>query len=220
MKVGFPSFAIALLLAACSKPAPPPNAASIEVSVVTIAPQDAANVVVLPGRVQAVRTAEVRARVDGVVQKLLYTEGSDVEQGQRLFQIDPRDMQASLDAARAALSRAKSEAANAAQDLERYKGLVGTGVVSRQQYDTAVARARSAQSAVVESQAQVEKARLNLDYTTVTAPIAGRAGRAQVTVGALVSAAAGTLLTTIEPLDRSMRPPDQGRRLVGTETSA
>ena len=134
MKRGFPFFvfAIVVFLAACSKPAPPPDAAPIEVTVVTISPQDAANVVVLPGRVQAVRTAEVRARVDGVVQKLLYTEGSDVEQGQRLFQIDPRDMQASLDAARAALSRAQSEAANAAQDLERYKGLVGTGVVSRQ----------------------------------------------------------------------------------------
>jgi membrane fusion protein (multidrug efflux system) len=201
MKTGFQFFAIVLLLTACSKSAPPPNAAPIEVSVVTISPRDAANVVVLPGRVQAVRTAEVRARVDGVVQRLLYTEGSDVKQGQKLFQIDPRDMQASLDAARAALSRAQTEAANSAQDLERYKGLVGTGVVSRQQYDTAAARARSAQSQVVESQAQVEKARLNLDYTTVTAPIAGRAGRAQVSVGALVSATAGTLLTTIEPLD-------------------
>jgi len=201
MKTGIGFMMIVLLLAACSKPAPPPEAAPVEVTVVTIAPQDAANVVVLPGRVQAVRTAEVRARVDGVVQKLLYTEGSDVKQGQKLFQIDPRDMQASLDAARAALSRAQTESANATQDLDRYKGLVGTGVVSRQQYDTAVARARSAQSDVVQSQAQVEKARLNLDYTTVTAPIAGRAGRAQVTVGALVSAAAGTLLTTIEPLD-------------------
>ena len=152
-------FATVLLLAACSKPAPPPNAAPIEVTVVTIDPQDAANVVVLPGRVQAVRTAEVRARIDGVVQKLLYTEGSDVKQGQRLFQIDPRDMQASLDAARAALSRSQSEAANAAQDLERYKGLVGTGVVSRQQYDTAVARARSAQSEVAEARPWRSRAR-------------------------------------------------------------
>jgi membrane fusion protein (multidrug efflux system) len=135
------------------------------------------------------------------VQKLLYTEGSDVKEGQKLFQIDPRDMQSNLDAARAALARAQTAAANAAQDLARYKGLVATGVVSRQQYDAAVASARSTQSDVTENRAQVEKARLNLEYTTVTAPIAGRAGRAQVSVGALVSAAAGTLMTTIEPLD-------------------
>lgn len=119
MKTGFGFFAIVLLLSACSKQAPPPDAPPVEVTVVTISPQDAANVVVLPGRVQAVRTAEVRARVDGVVQKLLYTEGSDVKQGQKLFQIDPRDMQASLDAARAALSRAQSEAANAKQEIGR-----------------------------------------------------------------------------------------------------
>ncbi len=201
-KIGLGFLGVACLLAACSEPAAPPAAPPpVEVNVITIAAQDAANVVTLPGRVQAVRTAEVRARVDGVVQKLLYTEGSDVKQGQKLFQIDPRDMQANLDAARAALSRAQTAAANAAQDLKRYKGLVATGVVSRQQYDAAVARDRSARSDVVESRAQVEKAQLNLDYTTVTAPIAGRAGRAQVTVGALVSAAAGTLMTTVEPLD-------------------
>jgi membrane fusion protein (multidrug efflux system) len=200
-KSGLGFLGIVLVLAGCSHSEAPPAAEPIEVSVVTVSPQDTANVVVLPGRVQAVRTAEVRARVDGVVQKLLYTEGSDVKEGQKLFQIDPRDMQSNLNAARAALARAETAAANAAQDLARYKGLVSTGVVSRQQYDAAVARERSAQSDVVENRAQVEKARLNLGYTTVTAPIAGRAGRAQVSVGALVSAAAGTLLTTIEPLD-------------------
>jgi membrane fusion protein (multidrug efflux system) len=173
----------------------------VEVNAITIEPAPAANIVILPGRVQAVRTAEVRARVDGVVERLLYAEGSDIEQGQKLFQIDPRDMQANLDAARAALARSQAEAANAAQDLARYKGLVASGTVSRQQYDSVVARERSARSAVVESRAQVAKAQLNVDYTTVTAPIAGRAGRARVTEGALVSAAAGTLLTTIEQLD-------------------
>jgi membrane fusion protein (multidrug efflux system) len=200
-KAGLISLAIVLLLTGCNRAPPPPDELPVEVNVVTVSPQNAANVVVLPGRVQAVRTAEVRARVDGVVQKLLYTEGSDVKEGQKLFQIDPRDMQSNLDAARAALARAQTAAANAAQDLARYKGLVATGVVSRQQYDAAVASARSTQSDVTENRAQVEKARLNLEYTTVTAPIAGRAGRAQVSVGALVSAAAGTLMTTIEPLD-------------------
>jgi membrane fusion protein (multidrug efflux system) len=194
-----------ILLAACNRqPAQPAGGTGlppVEVRAITIEPQDAANIVTLPGRVQAVRTAEVRARVDGVVQRLLYTEGSDVKEGQKLFQIDPRDMQATLSAARAALARAETEAANAAQDLARYKGLVESGTVSRQQYDTAVARERSARAAVVESRAQVDRAQLNLDHTTVTAPIAGRAGRARVTEGALVSAAAGTLLTAIEQLD-------------------
>jgi membrane fusion protein (multidrug efflux system) len=192
----------ALLLAACNRqPAPVPTITPVEVNAITIESQAAANIVILPGRVQAVRTAEVRARVDGVVERLLYAEGSDIEQGQKLFQIDPRDMQANLDAARAALARAQTEAANAAQDLARYKGLVASGTVSRQQYDSVVARERSARSAVMESRAQVAKAQLNVDYTIVTAPIAGRAGRARVTEGALVSAAAGTLLTTIEQLD-------------------
>src|SRR5690242_7398654 len=124
MKAALRFVAAVLVLAACSKPAPPPDAPPVEVTVVKIAQQNAANVVVLPGRVQAVRTAEVRARVDGVVQKLLYSEGSDVKPGQKLCQIDPRDMQASLDAARAALARAQTEAVNAAQDLDRYTGLV------------------------------------------------------------------------------------------------
>jgi membrane fusion protein (multidrug efflux system) len=173
----------------------------MEVAVITITPLDAANLVALPGRVQAVRTAEVRARVDGVVQRLLYTEGTDVTEGQKLFLIDPRDMEASVGAARAALSRAQTAATNASQDMKRYEGLVQQGVISRQQYDAAVARQRTAQSDVDQAREQLKRAQLNLSYATVTAPIAGRAGRAQITVGALVSASAGTLLTTIEVLD-------------------
>ena len=198
---GLVLLATLLLPAACSEPPPPAEPVAVEVSVVTVSAQDAANIVILPGRVQAVRTAEVRARVDGVIQELLYTEGSDVKEGQKLFQIDPRDMRASLDAARAALARAQTVAANAERDLARYAELVETGVVSRQQHDAAAAAARSARADVAANRALLEKAQLNVDYTTVTAPIAGRAGRAQVTVGALVSAAAGTLLTTVESLD-------------------
>jgi membrane fusion protein (multidrug efflux system) len=192
---------VALCIASCSEPPPPPAPPPVEVAVITITPQDAANLVALPGRVQAVRTAEVRARVDGVVQRLLYTEGTDVTKGQELFIIDPRDMEASVGASRAALARAQTTAANASQDVKRYVGLVEQGVISRQQYDAAVAKQRTAQSDVDQARAQLQRAQLNLSYATVTAPIAGRAGRAQVTVGALVSAAAGTLLTTIEPLD-------------------
>lgn len=189
-----------LLLAACSEeapPAPPPP----EVEVVTVATQPVPNMIELPGRVQAVRTAEVRARVDGIVQRRLYEEGSDVRAGQPLFAIDPRELRAQLSAVQATLARAQANAANAQQDVNRYKGLIADQAISKQEYDAAVARLRSAQADVAQARAQVESARLSLSYTTVNAPIGGRAGRAQVTEGALVSAAAGTLLTTIEQID-------------------
>ena len=192
---------IALLTVACgqetSTTAPPPPS----VTVIVAKPQSAANIVEIPGRVQAFRTAEVRARVDGIVQRRLYQEGSDVREGARLFLIDPRELRASLNGARAALERARATAANAQQDVERYKGLVEDRAISKQEYDAAVARLRTAQADVAQATSQLESAQLNLDYTLVTAPISGRAGRARVTEGALVSASAATLLTTIEQLD-------------------
>jgi membrane fusion protein (multidrug efflux system) len=171
------------------------------VDVVTVGIQPIPNVVELPGRVQAVRTAEVRARVDGIVQRRLYEEGTDVRAGQSLFAIDPRELRASFNAVQASLARAQANAANAQQDINRYRPLLADQAISRQEYDAAVARLRSAQADVAQARAQVESARLSLGYTTVTAPISGRAGRAQVTEGALVSAAGGTLLTTIEQVD-------------------
>lgn len=189
-----------LVLSGCSAeapPAPPPP----EVEIVTVTPQTIPNVITLPGRVQAVRTAEVRARVDGIVQRRLYEEGTDVRAGQGLFAIDPSQLRASLNAVQATLARAQANAANAQQDVQRYQGLIADQAISKQEYDAAVARLRSAQADVAQARAQVESARLSLGYTTVTAPISGRAGRAQVTEGALVSAAGGTLLTTIEQLD-------------------
>jgi membrane fusion protein (multidrug efflux system) len=194
---------LALILAAgCSgdTPAtattPPP-----QVRVITVASQALANMIEAPGRLQAVRTAEVRARVNGIVQKRLYQEGSDVRAGQALLAIDPREMHAHLSAARATLSRANATAANASQDVTRYTGLVAQQAISQQEYDAAVARLRTAEADVAQSRAQLESAQLNVNYTTVTAPISGRAGRAEVTEGALVSAAGATLLTKIEQLD-------------------
>jgi membrane fusion protein, multidrug efflux system len=190
----------ALALAACgggAPPAPPPP----EVGVVVVQPRTINNITEAPGRVQAVRRAEVRARVDGIVQRRLYDEGSDVAAGQELFLIDPRELSAARSAAEAALVRAQATAANAAQDVERYQGLVKDQAISKQEFDAALARLRTAEADVAQAEAQLESARLNLGYSTVNAPIAGRAGRAQVTEGALVSAAAATLLTTIEQLD-------------------
>ena len=191
---------LVLLLPACSGKAPS-TAPAPEVTVVQVEEQAVRNFIELPGRVQAVRTAEVRARVDGIVQRRLYNEGSDVPAGKQLFLIDPSEVRAKLNAAEAARERAEATAANAAQDVARYEGLVAEEAISKQEYDAALARLRTAQADVAQQRAQVEAARLSLGYTTVTSPISGRAGRAQVTEGALVSAASGTLLTTVEQLD-------------------
>ncbi|WP_129793449.1 efflux RND transporter periplasmic adaptor subunit [Sphingosinicella sp. CPCC 101087] len=199
-RLGIGAAGTLLFLAGCSSeapPAPPPPA----VEVITVRAQPVPNIIELPGRVQAVRTAEVRARVDGIVQRRLYEEGTDVRAGQPLFAIDPRELRASLRAMQATLARAEANAANARQDVDRYQGLVAEQAISKQEYDAAVARLRTAQADVAQARAQVESARLTLSYTTVTAPISGRAGRAQVTEGALVNAAAGTLLTTIEQIN-------------------
>lgn len=187
-------------LGACGKkaqPAPPPP----EVEVITLASQQVANVIELPGRVQAVRTAEVRARVDGIVERRLYEEGTDVRAGQALFRIDPRQNKAAYDAAQAALARARAGSVNAAQVVRRYSTLVPDQAISKQEYDAAVATQRQSEADAASAAAQVERARLDLTYTTVTSPIAGRAGRAQVTEGALVSASQATLMATVEQLD-------------------
>lgn len=189
-----------MLLCSCSSktpPAPPPP----EVRVVTAKAQSIENIAEVPGRVQAVRTSQVRARVDGIVERRLYDEGTDVKAGQTLFVIDPRQYRANVSAVAATLTRARATAANARQDVERYKGLVKEQAISQQEFDAAMARLRTAEADVEQTQAQLESAKLNLSYTTVTAPIAGRAGRAQVTEGALVSASSATLLTTIEQLE-------------------
>ena len=200
-RCGFAAVFTALLLSSCTKSAPPAAPPPPEVGVITVTSQPIANVIEVPGRLQAVRTAEVRARVDGIVQRRLYTEGTDVRAGQALFAIDPRQLRAQLSAEEAALTRAEATAANAAQDVARYKGLVAQQALSQQEYDAAVARLRTAQADVAQNRARLSAARLNLSYATVTAPIAGRAGRAEVTEGALVSAGSASLLTKIEQLD-------------------
>ena len=156
------------------------------------------NVLELPGRVEPVRVAEVRARVTGIVQQRLYEEGTDVGQGQPLFRIDPAELRASYAQTQASLERAKATAANANAVVQRYRPLVEENAISGQEFDAAQAAAREANANVAQIQAQLKSASLQLGYTTVRAPIAGRAGRAAVTEGALVSQPEGTLMTRIE----------------------
>ncbi len=187
-------------LAACSQnepPAPPPP----EVGVVAVHSQDAALQHELVGRLAPTRVAEVRARVTGIVQKRIYTEGSDVQHGDLLFKIDPAPLKAALDEKKAQLKQDLATARNARIKAERTRKLAAKGVISKQALDDAEASARASQAAVAKSRAAVETARLNLSYTRVTAPIAGRAGRALVTEGALVSQSSATQLTTIEQID-------------------
>lgn len=195
--------ALALGLASCSsgQSAGPPPMPPAEVTFVTIAPTPVVNIVELPGRVAPVRTAEVRARVDGIVEQRLYTEGSDVGSGAALFRIDSRPLRAGLDVQLAAVQRAQAEASNAQAEVTRFRPLVAVDAISKQEFDTAQARLAQARAQVGSAQAQVRQAQLTLGYTTVTAPISGRVGRAEVTEGALASQANGTLLTRIEQLD-------------------
>ncbi|WP_420606444.1 efflux RND transporter periplasmic adaptor subunit [Novosphingopyxis sp.] len=200
MRTIFP--AAMLALAGCSggdeEPAAPP---AMPVDVMTVQSQSVPNIVELPGRIEPVRTAEVRARVTGIVQARLYEEGTDIAKGAPLFRIDPRELQATGAQVRANLQRLRATAANANAVVRRYKPLVSEQAISQQEYDAAIAAQREAEAAVSEAKAQLDAAQLQLGYTTVRAPISGRVGRAQVTEGALVSQTEATLMTRIEQLD-------------------
>lgn len=170
------------------------------VLVTTVTASPISHVVELPGRIEAVRTAEVRARVDGIVERRLYQEGTDVPAAAPLFQIDSRDYRAQLQRAQAALTRAEAVRANSATIVARFQPLVSRQAVSAQEYEAALAALQQAQANVSDASAEVTLAQLRLDRCTVRAPIAGQVGRAQVTEGALVSASAATLLTQVNQL--------------------
>nr|WP_314484937.1 efflux RND transporter periplasmic adaptor subunit [uncultured Pseudomonas sp.] len=180
---------------------PEQQAPATHVRVETLQLQPLAITSELNGRILAPRTAEVRARVAGVVLKRVYREGSDVKQGDVLFLIDPAPFKADLDSAQAALARADATRYQARLQEQRYRELVNDKAVSGQEYDNAKASLLQANAAVAEAKAALQRARLNLGYATVTAPIAGRIGRAQVTEGALVGQNEATPLATIQQLD-------------------
>ena len=174
--------------------APPPP----QVGVVIAQEQAVALQTELPGRVEALRTAQVRARVNGVVLKRLFTEGAEVKAGEALFQIDPAPYQAALDSAQANLAKAQANLSQAAAQAERNKPLYEGRAISQQEYLISVASAKSAEADVAAARAAITTAKLNLDYAHVTAPISGRIGRALVTEGALVGAVEATQLALIQ----------------------
>lgn len=193
--------ALAFLSACGSRTAAPPAPAPVEVGVITIAPTPVTLTRELPGRTAPVRVAEVRARVNGIVQRRLFTEGSDVQEGQKLFLIDPTPYAATLDAARATLARAEATLGNAQVQAKRAAELIKTNVISQQDHDNAMAALKTAEADVAQARANEEAARINLGYTTVTAPVSGRIGRAAVTEGAYVQASQATLLATVQQID-------------------
>jgi membrane fusion protein (multidrug efflux system) len=174
---------------------------SPQVGVITTKFQQVALETELPARVEAIRVAEVRARVNGVVLKRLFTEGSMVKQGQSLFQIDPEPYQAQVNSAQAALGRAQATQVSAAATLERYKPLVEANAVSKQEYTNAIAANKQGEADVNAAKAQLRIAQINYSYANVYSPISGRIGRALVTEGALVSSTEATQMALIQQTD-------------------
>ena len=193
----------AFALAACGKkeeaaPAAPPPA---EVGVVTIAPRPVGLVTELPGRLEASRVAQVRARVPGIVLKRLFTEGGDVKAGQPLFQIDPASLQATVASGQATLARAQANVTQATAQAERYKPLLEANAISKQDYVNAVAAQKQAEADVASAKAALQTGQINLGYASVTAPISGRIGRALVTEGALVGQGEATPLALVQQIN-------------------
>ena len=196
--------AAGLLLGACkdSKQGPPPSAAGpVEVDALTLASQKVHLSVELPGRTAAYRIAEVRPQVSGIVQKRLFTEGSEVKAEQLLYQIDPETYQADYDSAKAALAKIEAMEYSARLKADRYRMLVRTKAVSEQEQIEVEAGWKQAVAEVAAAKAALENARINLDYTKITAPITGRIGKSLVSEGALVTAQQATALATIQQLD-------------------
>lgn len=192
--------ALVLVLAGCKDQAPF-NPGMPQVTAMTVAPQRAAIVSELPGRVDAVRDAQIRARVTGIVQKIAFAQGSDVKENQLLFKIDPAQYKAAYDQAAAQLKQAQADQFSAKQLADRYAPLVKAQAVSKQEYDNAVAAYRQADAAVAAARAGLQSAAINLGYTNVTSPIKGRIGKALVTEGALVEASSATQMATVQQFD-------------------
>lgn len=195
-----------LALSGCSKPAASAaaeggEAPAVEVGVIEVVARPLTLSRELPGRTSAHRVAEVRARVDGIIEKRLFEEGGEVEQGQILYEIDAAPYEAVLQSAQASLARAEASLSAASAQVERYKELVERKAVSRQEYDDSVAQVGVYQADIAAAKAAVRAAEIDLGYTKVEAPVSGTIGRSEVTEGAYVQRGTATLLATIRQLD-------------------
>ena len=174
----------------------------VPVSVVTVQPTPTEVYSQLPGRVEAIKDAQIRARVTGIVKEINFQQGSEVKEGQLLFTIDPAPYEAELNRARAELQRAEADAGSARLQAQRYATLIKSNAISRQEHDNAVASAKQAEANIAAAQAAVQAAEINLGYTRVDSPIDGRIGKSMVTEGALVSAQNATQMAAVQQLDR------------------
>jgi multidrug efflux system membrane fusion protein len=203
MTISLRRLAIATLFlaagAACDKSDTPPPAA-VPVTVAAAERRSVPFELTAPGTVEPIQTVAVQPQVSGMIQRIAFTEGQEVQKGQVLFQIDPRPFQAALAQARAAFERDSAQAANAEQDVRRYAALAGKEYVTAQQYDQARTTAAAAAATVSGSLAAVEQARLNLQYATIRAPIAGLTGSLRVREGNLVRTSDATSLVTINQI--------------------
>lgn len=199
------TFAATLLLSACNpseeQKTAPAQSNSPQVSVIALHPGSTTITAELPGRVAASLVAEVRPQVGGIIRARAFEEGSEVKEGDVLYEIDSASYQAAYDVAAAALQKAEAKVPSAKAKVERYEGLVAQNAVSKQDVDDARSDLLQAQADVASAKADLESARINLDHTKVKAPISGRISASAVTVGALVTADQETPLTTIRTLD-------------------
>ncbi|EKT4103057.1 efflux RND transporter periplasmic adaptor subunit [Stenotrophomonas maltophilia] len=193
--------ALALAMTACSAPEATPAAAP-RVSVVTVGPQVVQRDDELPGRVAAVRTAQIRAQVGGIVQRRLFEQGAEVRAGQALFQIDPAAFRADVDSALAALQRSEAALGRSRVQSQRLHALAAAQAVSQQHRDDASAEYEQARAAVNEARAILARRQLDLRHATVSAPIAGRIDQALVTEGALVGVADAEPMAVVQQIDQ------------------
>ena len=193
---------MAAILGGCSAEAPAENTGEVEVLTIRVAPRAVTAVDELPGRVVAFRTAEIRPQISGIVQRRLFDQGAAVRVGQVLFQISPAPFRADADTARATVVKASAAYARTRTQAERLKPLVQADAISRQTYDDAVAAREQASAELAEARATLRRRQIDVGFSRVTAPIAGRIGATNVTEGALVAAGDANPLATIQQIDR------------------
>lgn len=194
------SISLVALLSGCNQPTPPPSEPTL-VSVMALQQETAQISTDLPGRVSAVKDAQIRARVTGIVQKIVFKQGANVSAGEVLFQIDPALYQAAYDQAAANLKKAQADAFALNALAKRYKPLVEANAVSKQEFDNAVANDKQSQATVAAAKAALLTAAINLAFTQVTSPISGRIGKALVTEGALVDAVSATQMAVVQQIN-------------------